>query len=74
MEVVFFESDAQVNQIQITEERGDKYAYHKYVIRTPATTQRMEGGAAYFTKHRNTLIVTSDAQLNETLNRLFASS
>ena len=74
LEVVFFENDAQVDQIQITEERSDVSTYHKYVIRTPVTIQRMEGGPAYFTKQRNMLVVTSDAQLNETLNRLFASS
>jgi len=74
LEVVFFENEAQVDQIQITEERSDISTYHKYVIRTQGTTQRMEGGAAYFTKQRNMLVVTSDAQLNEALNRLFVSS
>ncbi len=73
LEVVFFENDAEVDRIQLTEERSDISTYHKYVIQTAMTTQRMEGGAAYFMKHGRMFIVTSDARLNESLKRLFAS-
>jgi hypothetical protein len=71
MEVVFFDNEADVEQIQITQERSN---LHIYTLKTPTETQRMEGSATYFTKHGNMLIVTIDAHLNDALNQLFASS
>jgi hypothetical protein len=73
MEVIFFDNEADVQQIQITEET-DIRSYHKYVLKTPTETRRIEASATYFTKHRNMLIVTIDGQLNEALNQLLASS
>jgi hypothetical protein len=74
MEVIFFDSDADVQQIQITEESSDIPNYHKYVLKTPTETRRIEASPTYFTKHRNMLVVTIDAQLNKALNQLIASS
>jgi hypothetical protein len=71
MEVVFFDNEADVEQIQITQERSN---LHIYILKTPAETRRMGGSATYFTKHGNMLIVTIDAHLNDVLNQLFASS
>ena len=70
MEVVFFDNEADVEQIQITQERSN---LHIYILKTPTETRRMEGSATYFTKHGNMLIVTIDARVNEALDRLFAS-
>ena len=73
LEVIFFDNPAQVVQIQITEGRSAIASYHKYVIKTPTETRRMEGSATYFTKHSNMLIVTIDARVKEALDQLFAS-
>jgi hypothetical protein len=73
LEVIFFENPAQVEQIQITEERTDIATYHKYVLQALTETRRMEGGVTYFTKHGNMLIVTIDAGVHEALDRLFVS-
>jgi hypothetical protein len=70
LEVVFFDTNAEVEQIQINEEKSDIPNYHKYVIRSPKTTQKMEGAATYFTKYRNVLIITIDRDLNDKVNQL----
>jgi len=74
MEVIFFDNDGDVQQIQISEEGSDIPNYHKYVLKLPTETRRIEASPTYFTKHRNMLIVTIDAQLNKSLNQLLASS
>ena len=73
LEVIFFDNPARVDQIQITEGRSAIASYHKYVIKTPTETRRMEGSATYFTKHSKMLIVTIDARVKEALDQLFAS-
>ena len=72
LEVVFFDNDTAVEQMQISEEQKRAPDYHTYVVRTAKTTQRIEGGVAYFTKHRSMLIMASDRDLNEALNRTLA--
>ena len=74
LEVVFFDNDITVEQMHISEQRNRASSYHKYVVRTAETSQRIEGGPAYFTKYRNMLIMTSDRDLNDALNRLLAPS
>ena len=73
LEVVFFDTNTEVEQIQINEEKSDIPNYHKYVINSAKTTQKMEGAATYFTKYRNVLIVTIDHELNDKVNQLLAS-
>jgi hypothetical protein len=72
VEVVFFDQDAEVEQIQVREEQSEVSGYHKYSVQTPLTKQRVEGAASYFTKHRNMFIITIDRELNDALNRLLA--
>src|SRR5260370_9676560 len=48
LEVIFFYNPARVDQIQITEGRSDIASYHKYVIKSPPATRRMEGSVTYF--------------------------
>jgi len=74
MEVIFFDSDADVQQIQITEDSSDLPNYHKYLLKTPTEMRRIEASPTYFTKYRNMLVVTIHAQLNKALNQLIASS
>ena len=73
LEVVFFDTDAEVEQIEINEERSDIPNYHSYVIRSLKTTGKMEGAATYFAKYRNVLIVTIDRDLNHSVNQLLMS-
>src|SRR4030095_4001266 len=73
LEVVFFDTDAEVEQIEINEERSDIPNYHSYVIRSLKTTGKMEGAANYFAKYRNVLIVTIDRDLNHSVNQLLMS-
>jgi hypothetical protein len=70
LEVVFFGDDAEVERIQTNEEKSEIPNYHKYVVTSAKTTRRIEGGATYFTKYRNMLIMTSDHDLNDKLRRL----
>ena len=60
LEVVFFDTNAEVEHIQVNEEKSNIPNYHKYVLRSPKTTHKMEGAATYFTKYQNVLIVTID--------------
>jgi hypothetical protein len=73
LEVVFFDNDTTVEQMQISEQRSRASDYHQYVVRTAKTMQRIEGGATYFIKYRKLLIMTSDRDLNDVLNRLLAN-
>jgi hypothetical protein len=72
IEAVFFESDADVRQIQVSEEQTRDAKYHRYLIRkAPLTDQRIEGGEpCYFTKYRNVFVLTNDRKLNDELKRL----
>ena len=72
LEVIFFENRSRVEQIQITEEASIP-TYHKYVLKTPTETRRIEGALTFFTKYHNMLIVTIDAHLKESLNQVLAS-
>ncbi|MFN2492304.1 MAG: hypothetical protein ABR501_05400 [Pyrinomonadaceae bacterium] len=74
LEVVFFDSDATVAQILISENGGRQSDDPKYIIQTSKTSQRIEGAVTYFTKHRNMLIITIDHDLNDELHRLLAAS
>jgi hypothetical protein len=56
----------------VSEEQGATPTYHKYVVQTPKTNRRIEGGVCYFTKRRKMFIVTSDRELNDALDRLLA--
>ncbi len=73
-EVVFFDRDDEVGRLQISEEPDADANYHNYILQTPKTDQRIEGGACYFTKRRNMLITTTDPELNKALDRLLAES
>ena len=71
VEAVFFQSKADVEQIQVSEERTKDSQYHRYVVqKLPTTNQRIEGGICYFTKYRNAFIITTDRELNDALSRL----
>ena len=74
LEVVFFDTNAEVEEIQINEEKSEIPNYHKYVIRSPKTNRKMEGAVTYFTKYQNVLIVTIDRDLNDKVNRLLGIS
>jgi hypothetical protein len=71
-EVVFFDQDADVEQIRVSEEQGASANHHKYTVQTPKTNRRIEGGVCYFTKRRKMFIITSDRELNDALDRLLA--
>ena len=71
LEVVFFDTNAAVEHIQITEAARGAPNNHVYVIKYADTTQRTEGaGATYFTKYRNMFIITIDRDLNDRLHLL----
>ena len=70
IEVVFFDKDAEVEQVQVSEEQSKIPRYHKYKIQTPMTQQSIEGAATYFKKYRNMFIIVH-GELNDELNRLF---
>jgi hypothetical protein len=54
LEVVFFDTNAAVEHIQITEAARGAPSSHVYVIKSADTTQRTEGaGATYFTKYQS---------------------
>lgn len=72
IEVVFFNNDDDVMQIEVSEEQSKASRYYKYSVRTPMTKQRIEGAACYFTKHRNMFIITTDRELSDALKRLLA--
>jgi hypothetical protein len=69
VEAVFFESEAEVEQISVSEQQTGDLRYRRYIVRKPPlTNQRIEGGAScYFTKHRNVFIITTDPDLNDAL-------
>lgn len=71
VEAVFFQSKADVEQIQVSEEQTGDLQHHRYVVqKLPATNQRIEGGACYFTKYRNAFIITIDRELYDALSHL----
>jgi hypothetical protein len=70
IEAVFFANDAEVEQIQVNEEQIVVSGYHKYIVQTTITKQRIEGGTCYFNKYRNAFIITSDRELSDALNYL----
>ena len=70
LEVVFFDTNAAVEQIQIIEEPSTSPG-HSYLIKSTATTQRTGGfGPTYFTKYRNMFIITIDRDLNDKLQKI----
>ena len=71
LEVVFFDTNAAVEQIQIIEEPSTSPNGHSYLIKSTATTQRTGGfGPTYFTKYRNMFIITIDRELNDKLQEI----
>ncbi|MDQ3907725.1 MAG: hypothetical protein M3268_05210 [Acidobacteriota bacterium] len=70
LEAIFFDRDADVEQIRVSEEPMRDAGYHEYVVQTPKTTRKIAGAASYFTKRRNVFITTSDPGLIDALNRL----
>jgi len=69
LEVVFFDTNAAVERIQIIEEPSTIPNNHFYLIKSATTTQRTGGfGATYFTKYRNMFIITIDRDLNDKLH------
>jgi hypothetical protein len=70
LEVVFFDEEADVARIQTNEEKSGIPDFHKYRVTSARTTQRIEGGATYFTKYRNMLIMTGDHDLTNKLSRI----
>jgi hypothetical protein len=71
IEAIFFQSKADVEQIQVSEVKDKSSGYHGYTVRKPpATNQRIEGGDCYFKKYRNVFVITSDREANDALNQL----
>ena len=74
LEVLFFETNAEVQQIQLKENDNSTPSYHKYSITWP--NNRKDGCEGrlpvYFTKYRTMLIISYDHELADALNKLFA--
>ena len=71
IEAIFFQSKADVEQIQVIEVQNKSLGYFRYtLVKPPVTNQRIEGGDCYFTKYKNVFVITSDRGANDALNRL----
>jgi len=71
IEAIFFESDADVKQIRVSEAQTGDLKYHSYLVqKLPLTNQRIEGGETYFAKYRNVFIITINSELSDDLNQL----
>ena len=75
LEVLFYETSADVDKIQLKENDDSTPNYHKYTVRWPNTDHAngFEGRLpVYFTKYRTMLIISYDRTLADALNKLFA--
>jgi hypothetical protein len=71
VEAIFFQSKADVEQIQISEVQDKSLGYHRYMVRKlPVTNQMIEGGDCYFTKYQNVFVIASNREVNDALHRL----
>ena len=76
LEVLFYETSAEVEKIQLKENDDSTPSYHKYTVRWP-NTDRLSGFEGrlpvYFTKYRTMLIMSYDRSLADALNKLFVA-
>jgi len=76
LEVLFYETSAEVEKIQLKENEDSTPNYHKYTARWPNTNRAngFEGRLpVYFTKYRTMLITSYDHGLADALNKLFVA-
>ena len=74
VEVIFFDKEADVEQIQVDLQEDKLPKSHHYIIEKPPTTKQslVGGGPTYFIKHRNMFMITIDRELSDELHRLLA--
>ena len=76
LEVLFYETSAEVEKIQLKENDDSTPNYHKYTVRWPNTDRAngFEGRLpVYFTKYRTMLIISYDRSLADALNKRFVA-
>jgi hypothetical protein len=76
LEVLFYETSAEVEKIQLKETDDSTPNYHKYTVRWPNRDRAngFEGRLpVYFTKYRTMLIISYDRNLADALNKLFVA-
>ena len=72
-DAVFFDKPADLERIQLHEERTENPKKHKYTVSLPngqTVTWEMGHAAVYFIKYQDALIITRSGDLNEALNFL----
>ena len=73
VEVLFFETTAEVEKIQIREIEGSTSDYHKYVVTEGDKSRGWEGRLpVFFTKSGTVLTITYDKKFSEEVSRLLA--
>jgi hypothetical protein len=71
LEVVFFDTPADLDAIQLHGEESVDPNYHKYTITLVNKNESIEGRLpVWFTKYQDALIITYDSEFNKTLNLL----
>jgi len=76
LEVLVYETSAEVEAIQLKEDNDSTPYYHKYTVRWPNTSRPngFEGRLPiYFTKYRTMLIISYDRNLADALDNLFVA-
>jgi hypothetical protein len=76
LDVLFYETSAEVEKIELKENDDSTPSYHKYTVRWP-NTDRLSGFEGrlpvYFTKYRTMLIMSYDRSVADALNKLFVA-
>jgi hypothetical protein len=71
VEVLFFETTAEVEKIQITEVEGSTSNYHKYTVTDGVQLHPWEGRLpVFFRKYGNVLAITYDEKFRDVMSQL----